>query len=269
MYGVLLAGGTGSRLWPLTEHANKHSLPVYDRPMIFHPLGNLVHAGVHDVVVVTGGEHYEQIRKLLDTLDHGKDKNTRDLFKLSPHDQVNLRFRLQDKPAGIADALSLAQWIVRDQPIAVMLADNIFEDDHLLTEAVDSFKTGAHVFLKELPESQLWETGKDGIVRAKYGMARVEGNKIIEIIEKPTRDRLPSRYAVTGAYIYDADVFSIVHTLKPSQRGELEITDVNNEYIRQGKMTFSLVTGWWGDAGESREGLFAASELARRKYKRS
>ncbi len=264
MYGVLLAGGTGSRLWPLTEYANKHTLPVYDRPMIFHPLGNIVSAGITDIVVITGGEHYEQVKSLLDTLQD-KEKSTRHLLNISLEEKLNLRYALQDKPAGIADALARAHCIVQDNPVAVMLADNIFEDNTILKEAVKNFTSGAHIFLKEIPEGQLYEQGKDGKVKAKYGMARLSGDKVIDIIEKPSREQLPSRYAVTGAYLYDADVFRIVPQLKPSQRGELEITDVNNAYIKQGTMTYTIVNGWWADAGESKEGLFQASSMVREK----
>ena len=271
MYGVLLAGGTGSRLWPLTEHANKHALPVYDRPMIFHSLGNLVRANIYDIVVVTGGEHYEQIKTLLDTTNAANEKSTRDLIDLPESENLNMRYRLQDRPAGIADALSLAQWIVRDQPITVMLADNIFENDYVLTAPVKQFTSGAHIFLKEIPTEQLFETvetRKDNVKRAKYGMARIEKDRVVEIIEKPTLEKLPSNYAVTGAYLYDQDVFSIVHTLTPSKRGELEITDVNNAYIKLGKMKYSIIDGWWADAGESKDGLFLASEQVRRKMMR-
>ena len=264
MYGVLLAGGTGSRLWPLTEYANKHTLPVYDRPMIFHPLGNITAAGIQDIVVITGGEHYEQVRSLLDTL-HDDEKNTRHLLNLSSEEKLNLRYALQDMPAGIADALARAHCIVKDNAVAVMLADNIFEQDTILQEAVKNFQKGAHIFLKEIPEDQLYEKGKDGKLRAKYGMARLSGNTVIDIMEKPSPEQLPSRYAVTGAYLYDADVFRIVPNLRPSQRGELEITDVNNAYIKQGTMTYTIVDGWWADAGESKEGLFQASTMVREK----
>lgn len=261
MYGVLLAGGTGSRLWPLTRHANKHALPVYDKPMIFYPLKNLVKAGVKDVVVVTGGDHYEQIRHILELVHNEAHQQ----MILGTNERLNLRFRLQDMPAGIADALSLAQWVVRDSSVAVVLADNVFENESFLVDAVKGFSVGAHIFLKELSDDELFEKGYDGVLRAKYGMARVEGDRVVEIMEKPTRDQLPSRYAVTGAYLYDSDVFRIVHALKPSRRGELEITDVNNEYIRLGKMKYTIINGWWADAGESKDGLFRASEKVRNK----
>ena len=271
MYGVLLAGGTGSRLWPLTEHANKHTLPVYDRPMIFHPLRNLVCAGLRDIVVVTGGNHYTQIRDLLDTINRA-DKNTRHLLDLSENENLNLRYALQDKPAGIADALARAHCIVKDDSVAVVLADNIFEDDNVLTNAVRKFRKGAHIFLKEVKHEELYEKSKDGKLRAKYGMARLktvgdgfEDDSITEIIEKPTKRKLPSPYAVTGAYLYDNSVFSIVNELRPSARGELEITDVNNAYVQAGNMEYSLVCGWWGDAGESIDGLFSVGELVKQK----
>lgn len=263
MYGVLLAGGTGSRLWPHTITHNKHTLPVYDMPMIFHPLRNLIRAGIRDVVVVTGGEHYGQIKYILDTIEI--DERSKRLLKL--HDSLNLRYRLQDKPAGIADALALADWIVRGQPVAVMLADNVFEDDEVLADAVNGFRNGAHIFLKELPEEAIYEQGKDGKSRAKYGMAKVKDSTVVEIIEKPAPEKLPSRYAVTGAYLYDNTVFRIARTLTPSGRGELEITDVNNEYIKTGNIKYSTVEGWWGDAGESVDGWLAVNNLAEKKCK--
>jgi glucose-1-phosphate thymidylyltransferase len=240
MKGVVLAGGTGSRLRPLTWVTNKHLLPVYDRPMIYYPLNNLLKAGIKDVFVVTGGEHFDAIGRLL-----GSGKKLKDT--LGMEEQVNsFAYGVQDGAGGIAEALGLARQFVGTDPVAVVLGDNIFEDEHLLAEAVKNYTGGAHIFLKELPEDHLFESA-NGTRRAKFGVAELSGDKVVGIEEKPVNPK--TRYAVTGAYIYDNTVFDIIKTLKPSWRGELEITDVNNEYIRRGQMKYTVIKGSWSDAG--------------------
>ncbi len=218
MKGVILAGGTGSRMYPLTKVTNKHLLPVYDRPMIFYPLQTLVNAGIREIMIVSGRGHAGHFLELLGSgLEFG----------------VQLTYEIQEKAGGIAEALGLAEsWVDKD-PVAVILGDNIFQDSIL--PDVTSFRKGAKIFLKEVPDAQ------------RFGVAEIDGDHVISIQEKPEKPK--SRYAVTGLYLYDSDVFSVIRTLKPSGRGELEITDVNNAYIKKGMMQFSLLKGFWSDAG--------------------
>ncbi len=222
MKGVILAGGLGTRLLPMTRVTNKHLLPVYDRPMIYYPLQQLVHAGVRDILVVTGGDSAGDFLKLL--------RNGGD-FGLE-----HLRYAYQEGEGGIAEALGLAEFFAAGEPIVVILGDNIFQDS--LVDAIGSFRedsTGAMILLKEVDDPE------------RFGVARLDGDRVVEIIEKPKTP--PSRLAVTGCYLYDARVFDIVRTLEPSKRGELEITDVNNRYIEWGAMRHHLIRGWWTDAG--------------------
>jgi glucose-1-phosphate thymidylyltransferase len=222
MKGVILAGGLGTRLQPMTRVTNKHLLPVYDRPMIYYPLQQLVHAGVRDVLVVTGGDSAGDFLKLL--------RNGHE-FGLE-----HLRYAYQEGEGGIAEALSLAEFFAAGAPIAVILGDNIFQEP--LAPAIASFRkdpSGAMILLKEVDDPE------------RFGVARVEGDRVVEIIEKPKDP--PSRLAVTGCYLYDARVFDIIKTLTPSRRGELEITDVNNRYIEWGALRHHPVRGWWTDAG--------------------
>jgi len=220
--GVILAGGLGTRLQPMTRVTNKHLLPVYDRPMIYYPLQQLVHAGVRDVLVVTGGDSAGDFLKLL--------RNGGD-FGLQ-----HLRYAYQEGEGGIAEALGLAEFFAAGEPIVVILGDNIFQQP--LRPAIDAFRrdpSGAMILLKEVDDPE------------RFGVARVDGARVVEIIEKPTTP--PSRLAVTGCYLYDARVFDIIKTLSPSRRGELEITDVNNRYIEWGAIRHHRVEGWWTDAG--------------------
>jgi glucose-1-phosphate thymidylyltransferase len=218
MKGVILAGGTGSRMYPLTKVTNKHLLPVYDRPMIFYPLQTLVNAGIREIMIVSGRGHAGHFLELLGSgMEFG----------------VQLTYEIQEKAGGIAEALGLAESWVDEDPVAVILGDNIFQDS-ILPDAT-SFRQGARIFLKEVPDAQ------------RFGVAEIDGYRVISIEEKPEMPK--SRYAVTGLYLYDSEVFSIIRTLKPSGRGELEITDVNNAYIKQGGMQFSLLKGFWSDAG--------------------
>ena len=217
--GVILAGGTGSRLYPLTKVTNKHLLPVGNKPMIFHPIEKLTGLGIQDILIVTGTEHMGDVVNLLGS---GAEYNCRFTYKV------------QDQAGGIAQALGLAENFAGQDPIVVILGDNIFEDD--LTRAAHTYTgNGAMILLKQVPDPQ------------RYGVALLDGDKVIEIQEKP--ENPPTSFAVTGIYFYDSRVFSAIRDLKPSRRGELEITDVNNYYIRQNQMSSALLEGWWTDAG--------------------
>lgn len=231
MKGIILAGGTGSRLYPLTKVTNKHLLPVYDKPMIYYPLQTLIDAGIEDIMIVSGRGHAGHFLELLGSgVEFG----------------VHLTYEIQEEAGGIAQALSMAEDFVDNESVAVILGDNIFQDN--VRNAIASFKSGARLFLKEVPDAN------------RFGVAEIKGKQIISIEEKPAVPK--SNLAVTGLYIYDSRVFDIIPALKPSERGELEITDVNNEYIRMGKMSFSVLHGFWSDAGTF-ESLFRASELVR------
>jgi len=234
--GVILAGGLGTRLMPMTRVTNKHLLPVYDRPMIYYPLQQLVHAGIRDVLVVTGGDHAGDFLKLL--------RNGQD-FGLE-----QLRYAYQEGEGGIAEALGLAEFFAAGDPLVVILGDNIYQDS--LGPAIEAFRadpTGAMILLKEVHDPE------------RFGVATVEGDHVLEIVEKPPEPR--SRLAVTGCYLYDPRVFDVIRKLEPSRRGELEITDVNNRYIEWGAMRHHVVSGWWTDAGTI-ESLHRAAELVRR-----
>jgi glucose-1-phosphate thymidylyltransferase len=235
MKGVVLAGGVGSRLFPLTKITNKHLLPVYDRPMIYYPIHTLVDAGIQDIMVVTGGRNSGDFLRLL---ANGKE------FGLK-----HINYTYQEGEGGIADALALAAHFADGQKICVILGDNIIEGS--IREAADQFRAqrrGAHILLKEVSDAE------------RFGVAEVEGDRILGIEEKPARPK--SNYAVTGIYMYDETVFDKIKTLKPSRRGELEITDVNNAYIREGAMSFSFLKGWWTDAGTFDSLLRAANLVA-------
>jgi glucose-1-phosphate thymidylyltransferase len=223
MKGVILAGGLGSRLSPLTNVTNKHLLPVYDKPMIYYPISTLVKAGVTEVLIITSGPH---VGHFLGLLKNGKD------FGLK-----HLEYAYQEKPdGGIADALSIARDFADNEPIAVILGDNTTDAD--VSGAIKNFKTGGHIFLYEVPDPQ------------RYGVAEFDPNdknKILNIIEKPKTP--PSNLAVTGLYLYDSKVFSFIDSIEPSDRGELEITDVNNMYLKAGALSWSQLGGYWTDAG--------------------
>ena len=222
MKGVILAGGLGTRLLPMTRVTNKHLLPVYDRPMIYYPIQQLVQAGIRDILIVTGGDSAGDFLKLL--------RNGHD-FGLE-----HVRYAYQEGEGGIAQALALAEFFAAGEPIAVILGDNIFQDS--LAPAIASFladPTGAMILLKEVDDPE------------RFGVATVRGDRVVEIVEKP--EKPASRLAVTGCYLYDPLVFDAIKTLTPSRRGELEITDVNNRYIEWGTMRHHPVHGWWTDAG--------------------
>ena len=233
MKGVVLAGGLGTRLQPLTLVTNKHLLPVYDRPMIHYPIGCLLDAGIDEIVIVTGGEHAGDFLKLL---KNGKQLGVR-----------HLEYAYQEGEGGIADALKLAEEFADGGKICVILGDNIIEGD-IRKAAGDFFtqKSGAKVLLKEVDDPH------------RFGVAKFEGDTLVDVIEKPADP--PSNLAVTGIYFYDNDVFDICQTLKPSNRGELEITDVNNAYLARGDLTYERLEGWWTDAGTF-ESLHRASCL--------
>jgi glucose-1-phosphate thymidylyltransferase len=222
MKGVVLAGGKGSRLYPLTKITNKHLLPIYDRPMIYYPIQTLVDAGISDILIVTGGSHAGDFLQLL---GNGRE------FGLQ-----YLGYTYQEGEGGIADALKLAEEWSEGQSLCVILGDNIIETS--IRGPVDAFraqKRGARILLKEVHDAE------------RFGVAEIDGGHVINIEEKPAHPK--SNYAVTGIYMYDQSVFDKIRTLKPSARGELEITDVNNAYIREGSMAFSFLEGWWTDAG--------------------
>jgi glucose-1-phosphate thymidylyltransferase len=233
MKGVVLAGGTGSRLFPLTKITNKHLLPIYDKPMIYYPLQTLVDAGISDIMVVTGGKNSGDFLRLL---GNGKE------FGLK-----HLNYTYQEGEGGIADALALAEHFADGDKLCVILGDNIVQCS--IRDAVDAFKAqerGARILLKEVTDAE------------RFGVAEIDGDRIAGIEEKPKKPK--SNYAVTGIYMFDHTVFEKVRELVPSHRGELEITDVNNAYIREGTMTFSYLDGWWTDAGTF-ESLLRAANL--------
>ena len=233
MKGVILAGGLGSRLLPLTRITNKHLLPVFDRPMIYYPLQALINAGIRDILLVTGGNHAGDFLKLL---GNGKD------FGLQ-----HLNYTYQEGEGGIAAALSLAEHFAEGQRLCVVLGDNIIERNFRASASrFTSGNGGARILLKSVPDPE------------RFGVAAFRGRRIVGIEEKPRRPK--SRYAVTGIYMYDARVFDVIRTLKPSGRGELEITDVNNAYLAWGELDHAFVEGWWTDAGAV-ESLFRAAGL--------
>jgi glucose-1-phosphate thymidylyltransferase len=237
MRGIVLAGGLGTRLSPLTKVTNKHLLPIWDKPMVYYPVETLVRAGIRDILLVTGGNNAGDFLQLL---GNGKE------FGLSHIDYV-----YQEGHGGIAEALSLARYYVEGEPMVVILGDNIIEDD--ISPFVEKFRRqerGARILLKEVEDPH------------RFGVAEVVGDRVVSIEEKPSAPK--SRYAVTGIYMYDARVFDIIPTLHPSGRGELEITDVNNAYIRAGEMQFDYLSGWWTDAGTF-ESLYRANRLVAEK----
>jgi len=232
MKGVVLAGGTGSRLFPLTKVTNKHLLPVGKKPMILHPIDKLIKAGIKEIIIVTGVEHMGAVVTLLGS---GKDYG------------CEFSYKVQDQAGGIAQALGLTESFCRGSKLCVILGDNIFEDD--LSNFAQKFheqNRGAKVLLKKVSDPQ------------RFGVPELQGEKIVGIQEKPKNPK--SSFAVTGIYFYDDQIFDVIKTLKPSRRGELEITDVNNFYIRQGTLTYDTFQGSWTDAGTF-ESLNTANQL--------
>jgi glucose-1-phosphate thymidylyltransferase len=236
MKGIILAGGTGSRLYPLTKITNKHLLPVYNKPMIYYPIQTLVDAGIRDLLIVTGGRNSGDFLRLL---ANGKE------FGLK-----HINYAYQEGEGGIAEALALAEHFADGEKICVVLGDNIVEGS--IRDSVEEFQDqerGAKILLKEVEDAE------------RFGVAEIKGNKIVGIEEKPRRPK--SNYAVTGIYMYDGSVFAKTRQLKPSRRGELEITDLNNAYITEGTMTFGYLDGWWTDAGTF-DSLIRAANLVYR-----
>jgi len=239
MKGVILAGGLGKRLEPLTRITNKHLLPIYNKPMIFYPIETLVQAGVKDILIVTGGNHAGEFMHLL---GNGKE------FGLK-----YINYAYQSGQGGIAEALGLAEHFIDNDKVVVVLGDNIIEKS--IKKHVDDFvkqPKGAKILIKEVEDPE------------RFGVPEIKGEKIVNIEEKPKKPK--SNYAVTGIYMFDARVFEIIKTLKPSDRGELEITDVNNEYIARGEMSFSMLDGYWTDCG-THESLLNASKLVAEEVK--
>src|SRR3990167_2258976 len=231
--GVILAGGLGKRLYPLTKITNKHLLPVYNKPMIYYPVETLVEAGIKDILIVTGGHHAGEFLRLL---GNGHQ------FGLK-----HINYTYQKGEGGIAEALKLAEHFSDNDKTVVILGDNLIEKS--IRRYVEDFAKqpkGAKILLKKVNDPE------------RFGVAEVKGNRIMKIVEKPMRPK--SDYAVTGIYMYDKKVFDIAKALKPSSRGELEITDVNNEYIKAGEMTFAVLGGWWSDCG-THEALLRANNL--------
>lgn len=236
MKGVVLAGGLGSRMYPLTKVTNKHLLPVYNEPMIYYPIKILVNAGIDDIMIVTGGNNAGEFLKLL---GNGADFGLR-----------HLNYTYQEGEGGIAAALSLAEFFADEGKIAVVLGDNIIENN--VRKAVESFKKqkdGARIMLKEVSDPK------------RFGVPVFDGNRIIRVEEKPAVPK--SQYAVIGIYMYDRRVFDFIKNLKPSERGELEITDVNNFYINEGKMEWDILDGWWSDAGTFESLQYAGNMVAK------
>lgn len=233
--GIILAGGAGTRLLPATKVTNKHLLPIYNKPMIYYPLQTLAEAGIKEVMTVTGGNNPGDFLRLL---GNGKEFGLKELH-----------YTYQEGAGGIAEALGLTEDFADNQKVVVILGDNIFEDN--IGPAVERFQKqgrGARIFLKEVPDAH------------RFGVAEVRDGKIIGVVEKPKEPK--SNLAVTGIYMYDQEVYDIIKTLKPSERGELEITDVNNHYIRKGLMEYEILAGWWTDAGIP-ETLYRANTLVR------
>jgi glucose-1-phosphate thymidylyltransferase len=233
MKGVILAGGLGTRLYPLTKVTNKHLLPVYNKPMIYYPIQTLINAGVDDILIVTGGNNAGDFLRLL---GNGKE------FGLK-----HINYTYQEGEGGIAEALRLAEFFASGEKICVVLGDNLIEKN--IRKAAENFQRqpkGAKILLREVPDPQ------------RFGVAELKGDRIVGVEEKPKKPK--SRYAVIGIYFFDQEVFNIIKTLKPSHRGELEITDVNNRYIEKEEMTWDILEGWWTDAGTF-ESLLHANQL--------
>jgi len=240
MKGIVLAGGLGKRLYPLTRVSNKHLLPVYNKPMVYYPIQTLVDAGITDILIVTGGTHAGEFLRLL---GNGKE------FGLK-----HINYTYQEGEGGIADALKLAEHFAEGQKIVVILGDNIIEKS--IKKYVDNFtkqEHGARILIKEVDDP--W----------RFGVAKIRNNKIVSIEEKPKKPK--SKYIVTGMYMYDHSVFDVVRNLKPSKRGELEITDVNNAYLKRGELEYDILDGWWTDSGTF-DSLLKANNLVAKKEMR-
>lgn len=240
MKGVILAGGLGSRLFPLTKVTNKHLLPVHNKPMIYYPIETLVSGGIKDILLVTGGNSAGDFLRLL---GNGKEFGLR-----------SINYAYQEGEGGIAHALGLAEQFAKGEKITVVLGDNIIEDNiGPFVKKFEKQERGARVLLKKVPDPH------------RFGVAELRGRQVVNIVEKPSQPK--SSYAVAGLYMYDTEIFKIIKTLKPSKRGELEITDVNNAYLRQGQLEYDILRGFWSDAGTF-ESLGRASALVKQKERR-
>lgn len=233
MKGIVLAGGNGTRLFPLTKVTNKHLLPIYDKPMIFYPLNTLINAGLEEIMIVSGKGHAGHI---LELLGDGSEFD------------IQLSYSVQEQPKGIAHALGLCRKFADNGNIAVILGDNIYEDKF----GFSNFREGARIYLKSVSNKQA----------KRFGIAGIDKNRIIGIIEKPTNPP-ESAMAVTGLYLYDNTVFDKISCIKPSTRGELEITDINNMYVKDGRMEYQIIEGFWSDAGTFNS-LYNASEFVKK-----
>lgn len=247
MKGIILAGGTGSRLSPLTRVTNKHLLPIYNLPMIYYPLNILIDSKIKDIMIIVGREHAERFMELMGSgTEFG----------------VDLTYKIQDEAAGIGQALGLCKRFANGDNVAVILGDNIFENKFDFS----NFKEGAKLFLKRVPDAHRF-----GVARVIYN-AKEEKNKVVEIVEKPKFEETDNElidnngygFVVTGLYLYDNNVFNFINSLKPSKRGEYEITDINNMYIKEGKMDHQIIDGFWSDAG-TLESLYQSSSFIRSK----
>ncbi|HVW66398.1 MAG TPA: sugar phosphate nucleotidyltransferase [Candidatus Peribacteraceae bacterium] len=236
MKGILICGGTGSRLRPLTDITNKSLLPVYDQPLVFYPLQTLLKAGIADIIVITGPEHIDQMTGFLGS---------------GARFDAQLAYKVQDKPGGIAEALGLAEEFADGDNVCAILGDNVFFDD--LSQVIRDFRTGGHIFVKHVPDPE------------RFGVAEIDGGRVISVEEKPQQPK--SDLAITGCYLYDNRCFDIIRGLSPSARGEYEITDVSRGYLNMGELNASLLVEPWIDAGTF-ESLFEAAKLVRERKSR-
>ncbi len=249
MKGVLICGGTGSRLKPLTDVTNKSLLPVYDKPLIEYPLGTLLSAGIRDIVVISGNEHLDQMERYL--------------YSRAQFDHCRFKFSLQEKPEGIAQALGMAEEFAAGESVCAILGDNIYFDD--LAPTIKGFQSGAHVFLKEVSDAQRFGVAEMSGQRTEdRGQKKENRVDVISIEEKPKKPK--SNFAITGCYVYDNRCFEVIRNLKPSARGEFEITDVSKWYLEHGELSASILKDEWIDAGTF-ESLFKAAQMVRQRQR--
>ncbi len=238
MKGIILAGGKGTRLMPLTKITNKHLLPIFNRPMVEYPLQTLLRAGIKEILIISGREHAGDF---VEYLGSGKDYGAK------------FSYKVQDEAGGIAQALLLAEDFADSKPVTVILGDNIFEDN--ISKSAINFRKGARIFIKKVSDPE------------RFGVAVIDKKRVVKILEKP--EKSPSPHAVTGLYQYDGNVFKIIKRLKPSARGELEITDVNNAYIKRGELKAEVIGGFWSDAGTFDSLARSVSWAMRKNWKKS
>jgi len=249
MKGIITCGGKGTRLLPSTLATNKQGLNVFGQPMVHYPIMYLKNAGITDICVV---------------FNRGNAHTFVELLNDGSHLGVNISYRMQDDPLGIADAIGKCRSWADGDDVCVLLGDNIFEDENFLIEPIKNFKGGSTVFLRHIEEEDLYETGWDGVKRAKFGMATLEGDKVVEIVEKPEKPK--SSWAQVGAYILDKNVFEVIAGLKPSARGQYEITDVTGHYVKPGTCKAIRIKGWWSDVGTHEALAEATAALYEKKH---